>query len=351
MSNCAIEHKGTITMSISPEQKHDHDLPSLDETFAPPAERQWDGPDVQARFEASKRKDKENKPRRRTLKVALASLLALGIGGGGVALGNHLSNSRATDAPVDEPTTNPDAQNGGITTDPTTGESSITIQTPPSSVESSPASASVEIAPTREASIKLLAELDTTTTPEMNQYMMTHPITQAEFPTAKDAAPALFAYLNAYENGGVSELDTLNYETSASKTQGKQLLSVFFKGITPDTSYSDYPGAAHVLQQNREKIGNDRNGVKIKTGNADNLKFNIDYPLDVAGFNYVDRDTTVVNVLNVITTSNAQEMGIPSDVLPDKIITDEKWDIVLDQDTGTWKLDQDVTWSPDRPSN
>lgn len=332
-------------MSISPEQQH-HNLPSLEKTTLPPPEHQWDGPEVQKRLETSKRNDKEDRPRRRGLKVAIASLLALGIGGGGVAVGNHLSNSRAADAPVDEPSNNPDATTGGIVTDPTTGESSITIQTPPSSVESSAAPSGVEIAATREASIDLLAKLDTTTTPEMNEYMMSHPITQAEFPTAKDAAPALFAYLNAYENGGVSEFDTLSYETSASRTQGKQLLSVFFKGITPDTSYTDYPEIAHILQQNRENLSNDRNGVKLKTGNADALNFNISYPLDVAGFNYVDRDTTVVNVLNVVTTSNAQEMGIPSDVLPDKIITDEKWDIVLDQDTGMWKLAQDATWTP-----
>ncbi len=129
-------------MSINPEQKH-HDLPSLETTVTPPAEHQWDSPEVQARFEASKRNDKEDKPRRRTLKAALVALLALGIGGGGVAVGNHLSNSRATDAPVDEPSTNPDAQNGGITTDPTTGESSITITTPPSSAETSAAASGV----------------------------------------------------------------------------------------------------------------------------------------------------------------------------------------------------------------
>ncbi len=323
-------------MSISPEHKPKVDIPDTmqftDEERA-----------LARRVQAADKEAKGGHRVRNTIIIGTAGLL---LAGGGVAAGNYLSNSRADKAPVDEPSTNPDAQNGGITTDPTTGESSITITTPPSSAETSTAPSGVEIAATREASIKLLAELNTTTTPEMNQYMMTHPITQAEFPTAKDAAPALFAYLNAYENGGVSEFDTLSYETPASRTQGKQLLSVFFNGITPDTSYSDYPGAAHVLQQNREKIGDDRNGVMIKTGNADNLRFNINYPVDVAGFNYVDRDTTVVNVLNVITTSNAQEMGIPSDVLPDKIITDEKWDIVLDKDTGTWKLDQDVSWTP-----
>ena len=328
-------------MSISPEHKPKVEVPDTmqftDEERA-----------LARRVQAA---DKEAKGGHRVRNMLILGTSAAVLVGGGVAAGKLMSDSRAGDAPIDQPSDNPDAQNGGITTDPTTGESSITIQAPPSSVESSPASAGVEIAPTREASIKLLAELNTTTTPEMNEYMMTHPITQAEFPTAKDAAPALFAYLNAYENGGVSELGTLSEETTASRIQGKQLLSVFFKGITPDTSYSDYPGAAHVLQQNREKIGNDRNGIKTKTGNADDLKFNIYYPTDVAGFNYVDRDTTVVNVLNVVTTSNAQEMGIPSDVLPNKIITDEKWDVVLDQDTGTWKLDQDVAWSPDRPSN
>lgn len=347
MSNCAIEHKGTITMSISPEQKHDHDLPSLDETFAPPAERQWDGPDVQARFEASKRKDKENKPRRRTLKVALASLLALGIGGGGVALGNHLSNSRATDAPVDEPTTNPDAQNGGITTDPTTGESSITIQTPPSSVESSPASAGVEIAATREASIDLLAKLNTTTTPEMNEYMMSHPITQAEFPTAKDAAPALLAYLNAYGNGGISTFDTLIDETSASKKQGSQIFDKIFDTGSA-TSVTDWPKQAQTIRKNRTNIANMRNGVANRGGNADDLKFNTTYDFTNATYTSIDSTTTRLDIPHggAVITSNAQEVGIDPSQLKDSYVGGALFDVVLEED-GTWKLAQDPSWTPD----
>lgn len=324
-------------MSISPEHKPKVEVPDTmqftDEERA-----------LARRVQAA---DREARGKHRVRNMLILGTSAAVLVGGGVAVGNHLSNSRAADAPVDEPSNNPDATTGGIVTDPTTGESSITIQTPPSSVESSAAPSGVEIAPTREASIEMLAKLDTTTTPEMNEYMMSHPITQAEFPTAKDAAPALFAYLNAYGNGGISTFDTLIDETSASKKQGSQIFDKIFDTGSA-TSVTDWPKQAQTIRKNRTNIANMRNGVANRGGNADDLKFNTTYDFTNATYTSIDSTTTRLDIPHggAVITSNAQEVGIDPSQLKDSYVGGALFDVVLEED-GTWKLAQDPSWTPD----